>query len=427
MIQILRRVFSPILSLIIINLGNAFFFSYISLFLKETGSSNFIIGIAGSSYYIGLLIGSVRAEKMIIRIGFIRSFSTFAALFTASIMLNGLFTSEWSCIPLRLVAGFCIASLFVVTESWLLLFSTKKTRGKILSIYMTALYSATAVSQYLLPLFELKSITPFAIVVILGAISIVPLCLTRRDTPILEEPSYLSPKELFKISPFGFINCVVGGLVLSSFYSLGPIFAQGVTENIGQVAQILGLTMFGGLILQWPIGYLSDLFERRKVAIVVAFLCCIASIALALASQMPIWVIYTVSIIFGGFSFTIYPLGITLASDRLDSKHLVAATAMLLVTYGIGCIIGPLTAPLFMKYFGVAGLYIYTALCCALLGIYGIINLFSKPAIPKEEQTEYIAMPRTTPVASSLDPRADEVQEPNPSSDSDDDSDDDSD
>jgi MFS family permease len=417
MLQVLYRVLTPIVSLIIICLGNSFFQSFISLFLMSHGSSNFIIGLAGSSYYLGFLIGSVRAEKMIIRIGFIRSFTTFAALFTAGIMFNALYTSPLSCILIRFVIGFCIAGLFVVVESWLLLFSTKKTQGKILSFYMIALYSATATAQYILPLVDINSIVPFAIVVILSSLSIVPLSLTRKDTPNLDKPSYLSPKELFKASPYGFFNCITGGIVLSSFYSLGPIFAKAVSQDINQVAQILGLTMFGGLILQWPIGYLSDIFDRRIISIIVSLLCCLSSIGLAIAFEMPIAVIYAIAIIFGGFSFTIYPLGVTLASDRLDSKHLVAATAMLLVTYGIGCIMGPLAAPVFMKFFGPSGLFVFSATFCLLLTIYGIINYFIKPAILPEEKTEYIVMPRTTPVASNLDPRANENQTHTPNSD----------
>ena len=193
---------------------------------------------------------------------------------------------------------------------------------------------------------------------------------------------------------------------MSSFYSLGPVFATKVGFSVPQTAQFMAVTLFGGLLLQWPIGLLSDLFNRKSVMIFVSFTCALACIVLAGSTLLPTWAILTACLLFGGFSFTIYPLGITLVCDRIDAKNLVAATGVLLIAYSAGSIAGPLLGSQFMNIFGPGGLYIYCALICMLLSAYASYRTRIRP--DSKEHAEYVAVPRTTPVANELDPRSSE-------------------
>ncbi|NGX31202.1 MAG: putative MFS-type transporter YcaD [Chlamydiae bacterium] len=406
MMSILKQLVAPIFSLVIVMLGNGFFTTFVSIHLLNVGYSNFIIGLIASSYFAGLLMGGFLAAKLIRQVGFIRSFATFASSLTALLMITSFVNNvpEWFLV--RFLGGLCIAGLFVVIESWLLLFSNIKTRGKILAIYMTALYSAHAASQYLLDWMNLDTIAPFALVIILSAISIIPVSMMRAESPTHTENVYLNPIEVLKASPLGFVSAIVGGIVLSSFYSLGPVFATQVGFKMSQVAQFMAMTMFGGLLLQWPIGHLSDIFNRKNLMVFVSFTCAIIALGLGLSIYYPTWVTLTLCILFGGFSFTIYPLGITLACDRIDSKNIVAATGVLLIAYSGGSIIGPLIASQFMNLFGPIGLYVSCSLFCMLLSAYGSYR--SKLKIDQGEQKDYVVVPRTTPVANELDPRSDE-------------------
>jgi len=407
--KIASSLVAPVLSLVIIMLGNGFFVTFVSLRLHELKVSSFLIGLISSAYFAGLLIGSVRAEKLILRIGFIRTFATFASFFTLLVMVNGLMNNSYVWLLLRFFQGICIAGLFVVIESWLLMYSDKNTRGKILSVYMSALYTAQAAAQFFLNFLPLESIFPFACVVILSSLSVIPVSMMRASYPTMSEPSYISAKKLFMISPFGFITCVLAGMILSSIYSLAPIFAQDMGFSIKQVASFMGFIILGGFLLQWPIGHLSDIFERRKVMILVCALTAVLSLVMTLSFVWPIWMTFGIAVAFGGFSFTIYPLGITLASDRIDSKHLIAATGMLLLAYSWGSIFGPMIASLAMSLFGPIGLFINTACISGLLVAYGLTVAFKKPPVPVKEQGEYVAVPRTTPIANELDPRSDET------------------
>lgn len=406
--KLARSLFAPVASLVIIMLGSGFYNTFISIKLHQAHTPNFLIGLVSSGYFAGLLVGSVRAEKLILRIGFIRAFATFASTFTALVMANGLYFSPYYYLILRFAHGFCVAGLFVVIESWLLIFSTRETRGKILSIYMSAIYTAQATAQIFLATLDLNSMLPFAIVVILASLSVVPVSMMRASYPTLTEHSYISAKKLLAICPFGFISCVCGGMILSAIYSLTPVFAQEIGLDIREVSSLMGLIILGGFLLQWPIGHLSDIFDRRKVMTFVSIATATICLTLAFAPILNHWAVFGLAAAFGGFAFTIYPLGITYTSDQIDAKHLVAATGMLLLAYSWGSVVGPIIASSAMTAFGPIGLFLYAMCVAGLLFAYGILRSMQKPPLPRNEQGEYVATPRTTPIASELDPRSEE-------------------
>jgi MFS family permease len=412
MLKLVHSLIAPIGSLIIVMLGNGFFNTFVGIHLVQAQYTTFTISIIASSYFAGLLFGGLITDKLIAKVGFIRSFATFASFLTILLMINGLISATPAWIVIRFFTGVSIAGIFVVIESWLLLFSNIKTRGKVLSIYMTALYASHAVSQYLLGWIDLKTIGPFALVIILSSLSVIPVSMMRAESPTHTESNYLNPIQVLKASPLGFVSAILGGFILSSFYSLGPVFATKVGFSVEQIAQFMAMTLFGGLLLQWPIGLLSDLFNRKSVMIFVSFTCALVSLVLAAAFYIPTWALLVSCLLFGGFSFTIYPLGIALACDRIDPKNLVAATGVLLIAYSAGSIAGPLVASQFMNIFGPGGLYIYCALICMLLSAYASYRTKIRGDI--KEHTDFIAVPRTTPVANELDPRSNEEGQATP-------------
>ncbi len=219
-LPIFYSVLSPIVSLIILVLGNGLFMTYVTVRLKLAGYSSGIVGIITASYYAGILLGCVRAEKYISRIGHIRSFASFASLTAVIILLQGLFINSWYWGVLRFLSGFSMAGLFVTIESWLLVKSTTETRGKILSIYMTAFYAAQALGQFLLDVSDPLSLIPFVITAILTSLSIIPVSMTRTLAPSIEEPSFLSIFKLLKITPLGVTGCTLSGVLLGTIYGL---------------------------------------------------------------------------------------------------------------------------------------------------------------------------------------------------------------
>lgn len=406
----LKSILSPIVSLVILVAGNGLFMTYVTVRLRLEEYSTLVIGIVSAAYYAGMFLGSLRSNRLIERIGHIRAFASFASFLSVITLLQGFYVNAWSWSFLRFFNGMAMAGLFITIESWLLVRSTVNSRGKILSLYMIALYAAQSGGQFLLNVSSPISWTPYIIVAILTCLSVIPVSITRTTAPYLEEPSYLNVIQLFKISPLGVIGCFLSGIFLGCVYGLNPVYAQEIGLNIPGIATFMSLTIFGGLVLQWPLGYLSDYIDRRKVLFIDGLITIGLSIVIAWIGDFHIILLYSLIFLFGGFSFTLYPICISHACDHLEPKDFVAATGGLLLSYGVGAIIGPIIAPFSMRIFGPKGLFFFFAAIAGILSFYTLYRLIKKAPIPEEEKLPYSNIPRTTPGVGELDPRSDQLK-----------------
>ena len=409
--RVFRSVMPPLLSLVIVMLGNGFFTTFTSLRFSVEGYPNFVIGVLGGAYYLGMMLGALYFERLINRVGHIRSFAMMASINSVVIVLQSFYINPYSWTFYRILTGFCTSGFFIAIESWLLLSTGVKNRGRLLSLYMLTLYLAQGFGQFILNLSPLQSLLPFAMTVILSSLSVIPVSMMRSSGPIVLDSSITNVFQVIQRSPLGPIGCFVSGLMMSSFYGLAPIFGKQLSLSLLQISQMMGLTIMGGLLLQWPIGHLSDIFNRRKVIIGVAFALMLVTFALYYSNYFPYVLLLSLMVVFGGISFTLYPLSITYTCDHFSEKKVIGITCTLLLIYGIGCIVGPLISPFFMSYFGAPGLFLYMSMLCALfIAICMWRVLHSKP-LAEEEQSDYLPLPRATSIALCLDPKSDYGEE----------------
>jgi MFS family permease len=367
MLKIIRLVLAPIVSLVILVMGNALFVTYTSVRLKLDGYNVQTIGYIIGAYFAGLLVGSLASNRIIEKVGHIRAYAAFAAFMTVLAMIQALFQQIWMWGVVRFFGGACLAGLFIIIESWLLAKSTPNTKGKVLSIYLIAFYASQGIGQFLLNVADPLSFTPFAIIVLLSAISIVPIATTKMAPPSIQQFSNLTLVQLLKNSPLGFFTCILSGLLLGPIYGLIPIFAKESGMTLDHVAYATSFTILGGFIFQWPIGQLSDKSDRKKVIALIAFGTSIIASVMCFIPYTSELLIFFLLALFGGFSFVIYPLGISHCSDTIEEKDLIAATAGLSLAYSIGAIVGPIVASFTMKLLGPRGLFIYSFCAGTLL------------------------------------------------------------
>ena len=405
--QTIKNIASPLSAILLLMLGSGFFLSFTSLRLNSLGFDEWIIGAVHSSFYLGMLIGATRAERIINQVGHIRAYAAYAGIGTICLMLQGLLPHPLAWIFIRMTMGFCLAVYYIVVESWFLCTATTATRGAILSLYMITLYLAQAVSQFILNVINLDGAEPFFVAGLLAAASAVPLTLTKAPSPNLHDPSGHSLKSLFQQSHFGFSGCLISGIILSSIYSFAPLFAN--VNNLS-VASIISTCIFGGVLLQWPVGKLSDIFDRRKILFGITLATALQASLIVIVNPQGLW-IYAFIFILGGLVFTLYPLSITEVCDRLQPKDITKATGMLLLTYGIGAVIGPLVAPICINFSPTHGLFLFILINACSLIIIGLRSFARLSAVPEELQTEFVVLPRETPVAYDLDPRSDNTIE----------------
>jgi MFS family permease len=395
-----KILYTPIVSLIFLSLGNAFLMTFITVKLEDIATPESIIGYIHAAFYAGLLLGALKSEAWINRVGHIRSYAAFCSLIISTILLQSLFFNAYSWILIRFFAGFATAALYVIIESWLLSQSTKKNKGHILAIYMVCLYSSQAASQFLLKIVDLKTMQAFTLGAILSSLSIIPSSLTYLKEPELQCEHSISILKYFQVSPLGFVGCVISGVIISCIHSFLPKYA---VDNQLSVSLLLGITIFGGFCLQWPIGKLSDLFDRTKSITIIAGIILLPTVVILLAPAKHI--VYFFAFILGGLCFAIYPISIALVCDYLKSNNIIKVTGTLLFFYGIGAVFSPPLIAFFIEHTSSEAIFYYLAINSIILLATGIYAILKAKPVDAEEQVEFVAMPRITPIAHKLDPR----------------------
>jgi len=352
--------FTPFISVAILMLGTGLFGTLIPLKLKIDNHSDFIIGGLGSIYYFGMLLGSISVLKFLNKVGPSRTF-IIAALVLAIVTIIPGFQSNlilWS--VSRFIGGYCLAWLYIVVESWVLNISNNKNRGKNLAIYMIVLYLGQSGGQLFLGVTNIDTITPFVLAVVLTVFSIVPITIIKGTMPHIKIPDALGFAKLYKISPRGMIGCIVSGLVLASLYSLLPVYFKDNGYDVKTVATMMSVLIAGGVLLQYPFGLISDHFDRRIVMILLCVGGIVMSGAIILADYFGLKneiLICALIFLFGGITFSIYPISLSHTCDHVDNNYVVEATQGMLLAYGIGCVLGPVSISLATWAFGPNGLF----------------------------------------------------------------------
>lgn len=406
----IQNILAPIASLIFLLLCNGYFMSFLTvrLNLNSTEYTTIIIGCIHSAYYFGLILGALTLEKLIMIVGHIRAYAAFASILTLTILLQGLLQEPNLWIIIRFFTGICCAALYIAIESWLLAESNENTRGKILAIYMGTFYCSQASGQLFLSVIDSSSNMPFIMAAIFASISVIPVALTFRPSPELHVVPPLHIGSFLKKSKFGFLSCFCAGLIIGAIYSFLPDFAK---DNNLSVSAIMFTTIIGGFILQWPIGVLSDIFEKRKILISVSLLS-IVPCGLAFYLDTPN-ILYALCFMLGGLCFVLFPISTSKVCGSVGQENILGATSALLVIFSLGCAIGPAVIATIVYLTNSNYIFIYIGTISLIISLVGIISIFKKPkeSTQSKEQTEFVPLATITPIGNEMDPRTTYVED----------------
>ncbi|MCG6121143.1 MAG: MFS transporter [Microvirga sp.] len=379
----------------------------ISVRLEAQASSTLTIGLVMGSYFAGLTAGSLLTFHLVTRVGHIRAFAAFAAVMTATTLAYPLLPDPLFWAALRLTQGFVMAGMYVCIESWLNDGATARNRGVVLATYMTCLYLALSGGQLLIGLPDESGYMLFIVTAILLSLAAAPVAVTRIAPPTLPDIASLSFRRLYEASPLGVFGVFSSGLILGSIYSLAPVYATGSGLDLVQTSQFMSALILGGVALQWPVGRLSDLVDRRTVIVGVIVAGALTSAAMLAAPMGGYGTLLILGGAFGGLCFVLYPLCVAHTNDHLANEERIGATGGLILANSVGATIGPPLAAGVMSLAGPSGLFIFTG----LIGIgsigFAVWRLAARPSVPAELQGPYQSLPNTTPVAAALDPNLD--------------------
>ncbi|MBH5323516.1 MFS transporter [Aurantiacibacter sediminis] len=400
MVGSLLSVRTMLLAIFVLMAGSGFLSTLIAIRLEEAGAGDFVIGLVGTSYFGGLTLGAFTVVRVIERVGHIRAFAAFVSIFSASSLTYAVIDLPAAWTVLRFIDGFMMSGVFVCLESWLNRVARPDNRSAILASYMIALYAGQAIGQFLLNLQDNAPALPFMLSAILLSISVLPVVLTRIEQPVLEEVAPFSLKRLYEASPLGIVGTLATGMMLGAFYALGAVFVQRVGLPLSQVALFTSCVIAGGVVLQYPLGMLSDRFDRRRV--IIAAMLAAAGLCAALAFTSEPALIFIVGAAFGGFAFALYPLCVAHSNDHLEESERVGASSGLVLVYSFGAMLGPQFGSASLSWFGPAGLFGAIGVFALVGAVFGIWRMIVSPPVAEDDQQDFQILPRTTPMASVL-------------------------
>jgi MFS family permease len=382
------------------------------------------IGFMMSGYFVGYFLGAKYITTIISRVGHIRAFAAFASIASAAILAHSIFVNPLTWFFLRLFTGVSMVSIYTITESWLNDRSSNKNRGSVLSLYMLIIYASMGIGMFLLNFSSPQNFEPFILISLLMSMALIPILMSKRKAPTFKKIQGMSLKELYETSPLGVFGAFNYGLVQAALFTMLAVYAASMNFSIFEISIVTFLLSISGAISQWPIGKLSDMFDRRLVLIYSTFaaaffgLCAIFS-----AGQMYLpdglasskfW-FYIFVILFAVVSLPMFAIILAYTNDYIPKEKFVVAGAGLQTAFGLGAMSGPFLCSMLMSFVGPNGFWMFLIFFHTVIGLFGVYRMRVRKRVEENPDSSFTPMPESiTPVGMELNPQTEPIEEPAP-------------
>lgn len=396
MLKVLANSWPLLLGVMLLMVGNGVQSSLLGIRGAIEGFSTFQLSVVMSAYYLGFLGGSRLAPEMIRRVGHVRVFAALGSLISAVLVLYPLLLDWTAWSVMRVIIGFSFSVIYVTAESWLNNTASNETRGQALSAYMIVQMLGIVAAQGLLSIGDPVGFGLFIIPSVLVSLAFMPILLADTPAPTFDQIRPMSFRKLFKISPLGCVGMLLTGGVYSAMFGMSSVWGAQIGLSIGQIAAFVAALYVGGLILQYPIGWISDQLDRR---VLVLWMSAIGAVIMLIATVVPLpfnFILF-VALLLGGTINPLYSLLIAHTNDFLGQEDMAAASAGLIFLNGFGAIFGPLITGWLMGMIGPSGFFLFIGVLFAALAGYVAWRMMRRTT--PEGSSGYAGL---TPSASSL-------------------------
>lgn len=405
MLEVLRASWALMLGFFMLQIGNGLLATLTGIRGGIEGFSTTELSIIMSGYFVGFLGGSRFAPEMIRRVGHVRVFAALGSVLSAVVILFPAFVDPYVWTFGRVVVGFAMSGLYVTAESWLNDAATNETRGKALSLYIIMQMGGIVLAQYLLVTADAGGFLLFIMGSVLVSLSFAPILLSVSPTPAFQTAKPMRLIDLYRFSPLAVVGMTIIGLAMSVMFSMPSVYGSVTGLSVGQISGFVSSFFIGALVLQYPIGWISDRSDRRSIILFMSAFGAAGSVAGALFGGTAYPILLAAAFFIGGTINPLYSLLIAYMNDYLEHDDMAAASGGLVFVSGVGAIGGPLAAGWVMEQVGGAGYFWFLGSLLLSLTIYAGWRMTRRPvgAATPSENTSYAPVPVTaSPVAAEL-------------------------
>ncbi len=399
MLHVIKGTWALLFGILLLMVGNGVQGTLLGIRGGIEGFSAFEMSFVMSAYFLGFLGGSKLAPEMIRRVGHIRVFAALGSMVSAILILYPLFANPWVWVVGRVVMGFCLSGVYVTAESWLNNAVTNERRGQALSLYVIVQMAGIVAAQGLLLVGDPSGFVLFVIPSVLVSISFAPILLAVQPTPAFETTKPMSLRVLWAVSPLGCVGLFLLGGVFSALFGMASVYGSEAGLSVPQISGFVASIYLGGLLMQYPIGWLSDRMDRRVLIMGAATVGAVAS-ALAMVMASDFYTLLMAAFVIGGTANPLYALFLAYVNDHLEYEDMAAASGGLVFISGIGAITGPLITAWIMGQVGPQGFFLFLTILSASMAGYAAWRMTRSDAVPVDETGSYApVLPTASPVA----------------------------
>jgi len=399
---ILKNSWALLIGMFLLMLGNGTQGTLLSVRGALEGFGPTTMSYVMAAYYVGFLIGSQLAPRLIRRVGHVRVFAALASLVSAAFIAFAIAPDPYIWSLLRLIVGFGFSGVYVVAESWLNDASTNETRGQALSAYMIVQMLGLVLAQFLILTADPSGFVLFAVISVLVSVSFAPILLSVSPAPAFHAAPAMTLRRLFLASPLGTVGAFILGGVLSILFGMTAVFATELGLRTAEISLLVGVSYLGAVVMQYPIGWASDLLDRRLLIVIVTGFSALA-ISLALPFAGSFYTLLALGFVIGSTASPLYSLLIAHTNDYLEAEDMANASGALVFLNGVGAAGTPVLVGMAMTRFGAFSYYYALIILMGAISLYGTYRMTRREAIPLEDQMSYTpVMPQSTPVAAEL-------------------------
>ncbi len=376
-----------IFSTTVMSAASGLLFAYVPTKLLDLGFEPWVAAAMTPAVALGGLFGCFAIGPLLRNSGHARIFMLLYALIEMSMLTVAAFASPWIWLAARVGYGFAINGVFILAQSWLHNAVTDEIRGKVISIFYLGYVLGYGVGSFSIGYLDVEGNIVPMIATFIVAIATIPVALTRLPQPEPPEAITVDIKKVWSISPVGLAGMFTVGGVTMLMQSFAPIYAKTEGFSTADVGLLMLCMQLGLLVVQFPMGALSDRIDRRFVLLIVSAGACIISIfGLSTHGYLSFMMMVLMFAIWNGCNETLYSVSSALANDRADPSQYVLLSSTQMITWSIAAFIFPTIATIALPFVPIQS---FMGICGAIVLVFGIfifyrINQRSEEVPPDE-------------------------------------------